>query len=122
MDAILVNKIETTVARKGECVCTSNCTVGGVNYDRQLFREQNRKVPFSKNGVRMFHQFHSRYGVEQKRKEKENRMILFGRGLARTQVPATRNCTVELFTFGIIAGVSPSGVQCKSLALEEAPW
>ena len=49
------------------------------------------------------------------------RLYLFSRGLARTQVPATRNCTVELFTFGIIAGVSPSAVQCKSLALEEAP-
>ena len=44
------------------------------------------------------------------------------RELARTQAPTTRNCTVELFAFGIIAGVSPSGVQCKSLALEEAPW
>ena len=50
--------------------------------------------------------------------------VLFkiGRGLARTQVPATRNCTVELLAFGVIAGVSPSVVQCKSLALEEAPW
>ena len=48
--------------------------------------------------------------------------FLIWRGLARTQVPATRNCTVELLAFGVIAGVSPSGVQCKSLALEEAPW
>ena len=44
------------------------------------------------------------------------------RELARTQAPTTRNCTVELFAFGIIAGVSPSVVQCKSLALEEAPF
>ena len=44
-----------------------------------------------------------------------------GRGRARTQVPTITNYTVELSTFGIIAEVSLSGVQCKSLALEEAP-
>ena len=49
-------------------------------------------------------------------------IFLVWRGLARTQVPTTRNCTVELLAFGVIAGVSPSEVQCKSLALEEAPW
>lgn len=40
---------------------------------------------------------------------------------ARTQTPTTRNCTVELPTFAVIAGVSPVRVQWKSLALEETP-
>ena len=40
---------------------------------------------------------------------------------ARTQTPTTRNCTVELPTFAVIAGVSPVLVQWKSLALEETP-
>ena len=40
---------------------------------------------------------------------------------ARTQAPTTRNCTVELPTFAVIAEVSPSVVQCKSLTLEETP-
>ena len=44
------------------------------------------------------------------------------RGQARTQAPTTRNCTVELPTLVVIAGVSPGVVQCKSLTLEEAPW
>ena len=43
------------------------------------------------------------------------------RGRARTQAPTTRNYTVELPTFAVIAGVSPSVVQCKSLTLEETP-
>lgn len=43
------------------------------------------------------------------------------RGLARTQVPTTRNCTVELPTFVVIAGVSPTGLQWKGLTLEETP-
>ena len=41
------------------------------------------------------------------------------RGWARTQTPTTRNCTVELPTFAVIAGVSSISVQWKSLALEE---
>ena len=40
---------------------------------------------------------------------------------ARTHAPTTRNCTVELPTFAVIAGVSPGEVQYKSLTLEEAP-
>ena len=36
----------------------------------------------------------------------------FVRGLARTQVPTNRNYTLELPTFGVIAGVSTSEVQC----------
>ena len=43
------------------------------------------------------------------------------RGWARTQTPTTRNCTVELPTFAVIAGVSPIWVQWKSLALEDTP-
>lgn len=43
------------------------------------------------------------------------------RGRARTQVPTTRNCTVELPTFAVIAEVSQCVVQCKSLALKETP-
>jgi len=43
------------------------------------------------------------------------------KGWARTQTPTTRNCTVELPTFAVIAGVSPVRVQWKSLALEETP-
>ena len=34
-------------------------------------------------------------------------------GTARTQSPTTKNCTPELFTFGIIARVSPPAVQWK---------
>ena len=47
--------------------------------------------------------------------------IRYCRERARTQAPTTRNCTVELPTFVVIAGVSPGEVQCKSLTLEEAP-
>lgn len=43
------------------------------------------------------------------------------RGRARTQVPTTRNYTVELPTFAVIAEVSQCVVQCKSLALKETP-
>lgn len=45
----------------------------------------------------------------------------WSRERARTQAPTIRNCTVELPTFVVIAGVSPGEVQCKSLTLEEAP-
>ena len=37
--------------------------------------------------------------------------VLIGRGRARTQVPTTRNYTLELPTFGVIAGVNPVEVQ-----------
>ena len=36
--------------------------------------------------------------------------------------PTTRNYALELPTFGAIAGVSPTEVQWKSLALGEPPW
>ena len=47
--------------------------------------------------------------------------LCYWRGWARTQTPTTRNCTVELPTFAVIAGVSPIWVQWKSLTLEETP-
>ena len=47
--------------------------------------------------------------------------LCYWRGWARTQTPTTRNCTVELPTFAVIAGVSPIWVQWKSLTLEESP-
>ena len=42
-------------------------------------------------------------------------------GLARTQIPTNINYAVEFPTFGEIAGVNPTGVQWKGLALEEPP-
>ena len=42
-------------------------------------------------------------------------------GRARTQSPTTRNCAVEIPTFGEFAGVSTTGVQWPSLALGEPP-
>ena len=47
--------------------------------------------------------------------------IGYWRGWARTQTPTTRNCTVELPTFAVIAGVSPIKVQWRSLALKDTP-
>ncbi len=44
-----------------------------------------------------------------------------GRGRARTQSPTTRNCAVEIPTFGEFAGVSTAAVQWPSLALGEPP-
>ena len=43
------------------------------------------------------------------------------KGLARTQIPTNRNYAIEFPTFGEIAGVNPTGVQWKGLALEEPP-
>ena len=43
------------------------------------------------------------------------------RGLARTQVPTTRNYTLELPTFGVIAGVNPIEVQWEGLTLRGLP-
>ena len=45
----------------------------------------------------------------------------FYQGIARTQSPTTKNCALELPAFGVIAGVSPTGVQWKGLALGEPP-
>ena len=48
--------------------------------------------------------------------------FIFGlKGLARTQIPTNRNYAIEFPTFGEIAGVNPTGVQWKGLALEEPP-
>ena len=51
------------------------------------------------------------------------RLILYEllQGLARTQIPTNINYAVEFPTFGEIAGVNPTGVQWKGLALEEPP-
>ena len=43
------------------------------------------------------------------------------RGRARTQVPTTRNYTLELPTLGVIAGVNPVEVQWKGLILRGPP-
>ena len=45
----------------------------------------------------------------------------FLKGLARTQIPTNINYAIEFPTFGEIAGVNPTGVQWKGLALEEPP-
>ena len=45
----------------------------------------------------------------------------FLHGLARTQISTNTNCTVESPTFGEIAGVNPTRVQWKGLALLEEP-
>ena len=47
--------------------------------------------------------------------------MIFKKGLARTQIPTNRNYAIEFPTFGEIAGVNPTGVQWKGLALEEPP-
>ena len=41
------------------------------------------------------------------------------KGTARTQFPTTKNCTPELFAFGIIARVNSSVVQWKSLIQDQ---
>jgi hypothetical protein len=46
---------------------------------------------------------------------------LFYQGIARTQSPTIKNDAFELPTFGVIVGVSPTGVQWKGLTLEEPP-
>ena len=43
------------------------------------------------------------------------------KGIARTQSPTNKNYALELPTFGVIVGVSPTGVQWKGLTLEEPP-
>ena len=47
--------------------------------------------------------------------------IVLGRGWARTQTPTTRNCTVELPTFAVIARVSQVKVQWNGLVLGDTP-
>ena len=42
-------------------------------------------------------------------------------GIARTQSPTNKNDALELPTFGVIVGVSPTEVQWRGLALEEPP-
>ena len=43
------------------------------------------------------------------------------KGIARTQSPTIKNYALELPTFGVIVGVSLTGVQWKGLTLEEPP-
>ena len=43
------------------------------------------------------------------------------KGIARTQSPTNKNCAPESPTFGVIAAVSPTGVQWKGLTLGEPP-
>ena len=45
----------------------------------------------------------------------------FYQGIARTQSPTNKNDALELPTFGVIVGVSPTEVQWRGLALEEPP-
>ena len=50
--------------------------------------------------------------------------IIFGfksQGIARTQSPSNKNCAPESSTFGMIARVNLSVVQCRGLALGEPP-
>ena len=49
-------------------------------------------------------------------------MFVLFQGRARTQSPTHKNCDVELPTFGVILGVSPTEVQWPGLALEAQPW
>ena len=42
-------------------------------------------------------------------------------GIARTQSPTTTNYALDLPTFGVIAGVNPTEVQWKGLALGDRP-
>ena len=48
-------------------------------------------------------------------------IICIIKGIARTQSPTNKNYALELPTFGVIVGVSPTGVQWRGLALEEPP-
>ena len=45
----------------------------------------------------------------------------YDKGIARTQSPTIKNYALELPTFGVIVGVSLTGVQWKGLTLEEPP-
>ena len=48
-------------------------------------------------------------------------ILFFHQGIARTQFPTNKNYVLELPTFGVIVGVSLTGVQWRGLALEEPP-
>ena len=48
-------------------------------------------------------------------------VLLIHQGIARTQSPTNKNYAFELPTFGVIVGVSRTGVQWSGLALEEPP-
>ena len=48
-------------------------------------------------------------------------ILYFIQGIARTQSPTNKNDALELPTFGVIVGVSPTEVQWKGLTLEEPP-
>lgn len=52
---------------------------------------------------------------------KHQRLFRIVKGLARTQIPTTRNCAPELPTFGAIADFSQTGVQWEGLDLEDPP-
>ena len=55
-------------------------------------------------------------------KSKEERAnMVQNQGIARTQSPTNKNCAPESPTFGVIAAVSPTGVQWKGLTLGEPP-
>ena len=43
------------------------------------------------------------------------------KGIAQTQSPTNKNYALELPTFGVIVGVSQTGVQWKGLTLVELP-
>ena len=49
-------------------------------------------------------------------------VVITLKGLARTQFPTNINYAIEFPTFGEIAGVNPTEVQWKGLALEEPPY
>ena len=46
---------------------------------------------------------------------------IINKGIARTQSPTIKNYALELPTFGVIVGVSLTGVQWRGLTLEEPP-
>ena len=47
--------------------------------------------------------------------------IIDNQGIARTQSTTNKNYAFELPTFGVIVGVSLTGVQWRGLTLEEPP-
>ena len=48
-------------------------------------------------------------------------IYVINKGIARTQSPTIKNYALELPTFGVIVGVSLTGVQWRGLTLEEPP-
>ena len=46
---------------------------------------------------------------------------IINKGIARTQSPTIKNYALELPTFGVIVGVSLTGVHWRGLTLEEPP-